>query len=90
MRIRAHAILREILGWSVYEMPIFGPAGIRDVLSRLADRFPALAHLLWRADGQAADYIILLLNGKAVDYAADMTLLEDDDVLGLFPPLPGG
>jgi molybdopterin synthase sulfur carrier subunit len=95
MRIRAYATLRDLLGGGKLDMPLAAapdaPATVGQVLDRLVEAHPALAHKLWAADGHLTGYITVLLNGRSIEYLQGLgTPVTDDDTLSLFPPVGGG
>jgi molybdopterin synthase sulfur carrier subunit len=95
MRMRVYASLRDLLGTSSIDMPLETPQGgvstVGQVLERLTARYPALAEKLWDADHDLAGYVMVLLNGRSVEFLQGVdTPIADDDVIALFPPVGGG
>jgi len=91
MLIRAYATLRDRLGISKLDIPLDEPATVGDVLCRLVADYPPLADKLWDADGKWTGYVTVLLNGRSVEYLqGQSTLVQNEDLLSLFPPVGGG
>lgn len=91
MRVRTYATLRDLLGVSSVDLPLAGPVTVRAVLDRLTTDYPPLADKLWDATGAWSGFVTVLLNGRSVEYLQGLeTLVQDSDVLSLFPPVGGG
>jgi sulfur-carrier protein len=91
MRIKAYATLRDLLGAAVLEVPLERPVDVEHVMRRLAADCPAFGKKLWHADGRVTGYIMILLNGRSVEYLSGMsTPVTEGDTIALFPPVGGG
>jgi sulfur-carrier protein len=93
MRItfRTFATLREVIGASEMEMTL--PAGekIRGLLEMLCNAHPGLRERLFDVSGQINSYIIILKNGRSVASLKQLdTVIDEGDVIAVFPPVAGG
>ncbi len=66
-------------------------ATARDVLQALTERYPALAPLVWEADGGLTEYIRVFVNGREIRHlhGLDTHVAAHADV-DIFPPVAGG
>lgn len=91
MQIKAYATLRDLLGWSRYDMPLAGPTTVGQVLTALVAAHPDLAAKLWDESGRLTGYITVLKNGRSIEYLRGLeTPVSEADTLSLFPPVGGG
>jgi len=91
MKVQVYATLRPIVGGK--QMPLLPAPGetVRAYLARVTDAYPALARLVWTADGGLTDYLKVFINGR------DARLLEGPETIfpaeadvDIFPPVAGG
>ena len=88
---RTFATFREVIG--AREMELTLPTGkkIRDLLENLCNAHPGLREHLFDAAGQIKPYIIILKNGRSVTSLQQIdTVIDDGDVIAVFPPVAGG
>ncbi|MDH7593191.1 MAG: MoaD/ThiS family protein [Methanomicrobiales archaeon] len=90
VKVRLFAILREYLPKEL-EMELEGGATVREVLNRLFGMAPALRSELTGEAGVLKEYVIILKNGRNIDFLeGPETVLEEGDAIGIFPPAGGG
>ena len=88
---RTFATLREVIGAG--EMELSPPPGeaIRGLLKNLCSTYPGLRERLFDAAGQIRPYIIILKNGRSVTSLQQLdTVIDEGDVIAVFPPVDGG
>ncbi len=92
MRAKFYATLRRIVGGKAVEIGLEPGDTVRSVLLRLTERFPALKPEMWSCEGQLFDYVHVFVNGREFKYLPDRleTVLQEKDVLDVFPPVAGG
>lgn len=91
MEWKLFADLAEIAGDRVIAVDAEPGDTVGDALDALLAEHPALGDRVLDADGEVADHINVLRNGRSVhhDEGLDATL-ESGDELALFPPVSGG
>ncbi|EMA67722.1 MoaD family protein [Halorubrum aidingense JCM 13560] len=91
MEWKLFADLAEIAGDRVIAVDAEPGDTVGDALDALLAERPALGDRVLDADGEVADHINVLRNGRSVhhDEGLDATL-ESGDELALFPPVSGG
>ena len=63
---------------------------VRSLLTALGEKHPALRNRLFEGD-QLSSTMIILVNGRSVDYLNGVeTLLQPDDIVDVFPVEGGG
>lgn len=88
---RTFATFREVIG--AREMQLALPPGekIRELLSTLCNAHPRLRGHLFDDAGQIRPYIIILKNGRSVTSLQQLdTIINEGDVIAVFPPVAGG
>ncbi|MHB9099672.1 MAG: ubiquitin-like small modifier protein 1, partial [Syntrophales bacterium] len=89
--IRAYATLREVIGTS--ETTLVLPPGetVKGLLENLCKTHPGLRAQLFDVAGQVKPYILILKNGRNIMSLQQLdTVIGEDDVIALFPPVAGG
>jgi sulfur-carrier protein len=89
--VRTFATFREVIGANEMEMTL--PAGekIRGLLEILCNAHSGLRECLFDASGQIKSYIIILKNGRSVASLKQLdTVIDEGDVIAVFPPVAGG
>jgi len=69
------------------------PSGttVNSLLIELMNRYPGLPDLMFASPGVLRDYVNILKNGRNIFFLKNLdTLLDDGDVIALFPPVAGG
>ena len=88
--IKSFATLREVMDAEI-RMELREGATIRTVLALLTDRYKGLDELLFIAPDVLRDFVNILKNGRNIHFLAGLdTLLDDGDIIALFPPAAGG
>ena len=82
--IKLYANLRKLAGTKEISIP---GATVREVLNELVTQYPALAGALLDKDGPRA-YVVITLNGHNVTELN--MLIDEEDIIAIFPPLAGG
>jgi molybdopterin synthase sulfur carrier subunit len=88
--VKLFANLREIAQTS--SLSLTGES-VKDVLLSLTEQHPALKELVFEAGDNVklCGYINVFLNGNNIKHMEGLdTILNDDDELGIFPPVSGG
>jgi molybdopterin synthase sulfur carrier subunit len=87
--VRIPAVLRSHVGGS---SSVQASAGLlRDVVSELAGKYPALGEQLLDEDGELHRFVNIYLNDEDVRYLDGLdTKLADGDVLSILPAVAGG
>ena len=64
---------------------------VRDLLERLTDSRSELYNMLFESSGVLKDYINILINGRNISFIDGLeTVLEEGDLVAMFPPVGGG
>lgn len=88
---KAFATLREIIGAG--EKTLILPKGekIRGLLENLCSTHPGLREHLFDLTGQIKPYLIILKNGRNIMSIKQLdTVIDENDVIAVFPPVAGG
>ena len=88
---RTFATFRDVI--AEREMAISLPPGetIGGLLKILCNTHPGLREHLFDAAGQIKPYIIILKNGRSVTSLQLLdTVIDEGDVIAVFPPVAGG
>lgn len=89
--VRTFAAFRQIIG--APEMALTLPAGetIGGLLEMLCQAHPGLREHLFDAAGKFKSYNIILKNGRSVVSLRQLdTMIDEGDVIAVFPPVGGG
>lgn len=90
VKVKLFANLREIAQTS--SLTLTGDS-VKDVLFSLTEQYPPLNELIFETgeDVKLCGYINVFLNGNNIKHMEGLaTVLNDDDELGVFPPVSGG
>jgi molybdopterin synthase sulfur carrier subunit len=82
--IKLYANLRKLAGTKEISMP---GATVREALNELVTQYPALAGAILDKDEPRA-FVVITLNGHNVTELN--TLIDEEDIVAVFPPLAGG
>ena len=88
---RTFAAFREAIG--ARELSLTLPPGekISGLLERICVAHPALRTHLFDTAGQIKPHIIVLKNGRSVSSLQQLdTVIDEGDVIAVFPPVGGG
>jgi len=88
---RTFATFREVIGTT--ETTLMLPPGetVGGLLENLCKTHPGLRAHLFDAAGQIKPYILILKNGRNVMSLQQLdAVIDEDDVIALFPPVAGG
>jgi len=89
--LRTFADFREMIGAKETELSVHEGASMRDLLNGLCATHSALQGKIFDTAGNLKPYILVLKNGRNVASLQQLdTLLADQDVIALFPPVAGG
>jgi len=88
--VRAFGSFRDIMQKEcVLELP--EGATIRDLLAAVTGRFPGMQGALYLYPHTIRVYVNILKNGRNIHFTGGTeTMLDDGDVIALFPPSAGG
>ena len=89
--VRLYASLRELAGERDIDVALPEGATIGDLLNRLVELRPNLAHRLLDADGNIPRHVNVFVNGRDIRYlnGLDTPLMANDEVT-ILPPAAGG
>jgi MoaD family protein len=88
--VKSFATLREVMDPQI-RMDLPEGATIRSLLGALTGRYNGLDGLLFAAPGTLRDFVNILKNGRNIHFIGGLdTLLDDGDLIALFPPVAGG
>ncbi|MGQ9572904.1 MAG: ubiquitin-like small modifier protein 1 [Dehalococcoidia bacterium] len=89
--VRLYASLRELAGERSIEVALPSGATIRDLIHRLVELRPSLAHRLLDEDGNVPRFVNVFVNGRDIRYLSglDTPVMPDDEVT-ILPPVAGG
>ena len=88
--VKVFATLRDVMDKEV-ELELVENTTISGLLEVLSGRYAGLRDELFDASGALKKYVNILKNGRNVYFLKDLqTVLEDGDIITLFPPVAGG
>lgn len=88
--VKAFATLREVMDMQL-RMEFPPGATVRSLLAELTARYAGLEELLFAGPGTLRDLVNILRNGRNIHFLAGLdTVLDDGDLIALFPPVAGG
>lgn len=92
MIIKVFATLREIVGEKSFELPIYPPLTVGEVLDQVIRRYPGLKDELLDEQGELLGRVHLLVNGRDVRFLENKfdTPIVPEDVVSIFPAVGGG
>ena len=89
--IRAYASLREVIGARETALAIPPGETVGGLLESLCRTYSGLRGHLFDSTGRMKPHIIILKNGRNVASLQQLdTVVDEDDVIALFPPVAGG
>jgi molybdopterin synthase sulfur carrier subunit len=88
---RTFATFREVVGAGEMEIILPPTEKIRGLLEKLCNTHSGLREALFDASGQIKSHIIILKNGRSVASQQQLdTVIDEGDVIAVFPPVAGG
>jgi sulfur-carrier protein len=88
---RTFATFREVIGERERELSLPPGETIGGLLKILCNAHSGLREKLFDATGQIKPYIIILKNGRSVTSLKQLdTVIDEGDVIAVFPPVAGG
>ena len=88
--VKSFATFREVMDMKI-QMEVPEGATIRLLLGEFTGRYKGLDGLMFAAPGIIREYVNVLKNGRNIHFLGGLdTVLENGDVIALFPPLAGG
>jgi molybdopterin synthase sulfur carrier subunit len=88
---RTFATFSEVIGAREMELTLPPGAKVGGLLENLCDAHPGLRERLFDAAGQIKPYILILKNGRSVTSPQQHdTVIDEGDVIAVFPPVAGG
>jgi sulfur-carrier protein len=88
---RTFATFREIIGTMETELILPPEETVGGLLENLCKTHPGLRAHLFDVAGQIKPYIVILKNGRSVTSLQQLdTVIDEGDVIALFPPVAGG
>jgi molybdopterin synthase sulfur carrier subunit len=89
IEMRFFANFREAAGQKTVEDEFEGGTTVGEILRSLEEEYPEME--IFDEDGQLRDYLTIMKNGRNISYIDKLeTVMEDGDVLSVFPPVAGG
>jgi sulfur-carrier protein len=88
---RTFATFREVIGAREMELTLPPGEKIRNLLENLCNAHPGLRGHLFETVGRIKPYILILKNGRSVMSLQQLdTVIDEGDVIAVFPPVAGG
>jgi MoaD family protein len=90
VHVKAFATFREVMDDQV-DMEFAEGATIRTLLAELTGRYRGLGDQMFSAPDTFRDFVNILKNGRNVYFLSGLdTMLDEGDIIALFPPVAGG
>lgn len=88
--VKSFATFRDVMDAKI-RMDLPSGSTISSLLDELVNRYPGLSDLIFTSPGILRSYVNILKNGRNIYFLDNLeTLVEEGDVITLFPPLAGG
>lgn len=89
--VRLFAMYRDDVGTKSLSVAVPDGSTVRETLQTLEASYPELSQRLLTANGETKPAVTILVNGRLIAHEGSLdTVLEDDDVLSIMPPVTGG
>jgi sulfur-carrier protein len=90
VQVKAFATFREVMD-SRLDLECAKGATIRTLLAELTGRYRGLGEMMFSNPDTLQDFVNILKNGRNIHFLSGLdTLLDDGDIIALFPPVAGG
>lgn len=90
MKVRLFASLRERIGQKELEISIKDAISVQKLIELLVERFPEVKDLLIQDDKFESFYHILINGKNMLRLEGTNTVLAEDDIIAILPPIGGG
>jgi molybdopterin synthase sulfur carrier subunit len=89
--VRAYATFREVIGAAETALILDPGETVKGLLEKLCKTHPGLHAQLFDAAGGVRPYLLILKSGRNIMSLQQLdTVIGEDDVIALFPPVAGG
>ena len=91
MRVRFFATLRQFVGAKEVEVNVGPGDTVRHALQQLEAEYPALQGRILGEQRDLKKSLNIFVSGRSIKFKQGLdTVLQEGDVLAIFPPLAGG
>ena len=92
MKVNFYATLRNVIGAKTVEFDLLPGSTMQDLLDEMLLRYPALRSELINDAGELFAHVHMFLTGRDAPFLENgmQTVLQPDDVVGVFPAVGGG
>lgn len=88
--VKTFATFREVADATI-ALDINGGTTVGMLLDLLTTRYAGLGDMVFTETGELKKYVNILKNGRNIHFLDGMeTVIEDGDIIALFPPVAGG
>lgn len=93
IKVRVFANLRDVLGRKEIELQSSEGATVRVLVDMLSEKYSngKLRKEIFDENDKVRKYVKILVNGRDIDFLdGPSTILNDGDIIAIFPPVGGG
>jgi len=91
MEIKVYATLRDIVGGGTVNLNGVSEITVDQMLQKMFAQHPDLKSEFYKSDGEMHAAIHILINGRDMRYIDGWeTVVTEEDVVRIFPPVGGG